>query len=233
MSASPSLSGSVSAGLHAARANLVPGLFLQGIALSVVLSYYFYPPATELLGRLSAFRAETGFLFSMCSTALAGGLLPFLILRFFGSPEARMPWSMGVLVTCFWGYKGFEVDLWYRALAWIFGEGNGFWTVAAKTLCDQAIYCPIIAIPFTVFVYAWGLSGFNMRATLQDLRQPNWYARRVLTPLLSNLGIWLPACAIIYSLPTALQVPLQNMVLAFFTLILAHLTAKEHRRHEA
>ncbi len=62
-----------------------------------------------------------------------------------------------------------------------------------------------------------------MSAVSADLRSGRWYSRRVLTPLISNLAVWLPAVTIIYSLPPALQLPMQNLVLVFFTLILAHL----------
>jgi hypothetical protein len=47
--------------------------------------------------------------------------------------------------------------------------------------------------------------------------------------LLSSLGVWLPAVAIIYTLPTPLQLPLQNVVLCFFTLLLAHLARHTKR----
>jgi hypothetical protein len=49
-----------------------------------------------------------------------------------------------------------------------------------------------------------------------------WYRRKVLPVLISNLGVWVPTVCIIYALPTALQLPLQNLVLCFFTLLLAH-----------
>ncbi len=88
------------------------------------------------------------------------------------------------------------------------------------------VYCPAFAVPFTVLVYTLGEQNFSLSAVWQDFRSPGWYARRVLTPLISNLGIWLPSVAIIYSLPSPLQLPLQNLVLIFFTLILAHLTRR-------
>jgi hypothetical protein len=48
----------------------------------------------------------------------------------------------------------------------------------------------------------------------------------VLPILIANWGIWTPAVAIIYLLPTALQLPMQNIVLCFFTLLLATITRR-------
>jgi hypothetical protein len=44
--------------------------------------------------------------------------------------------------------------------------------------------------------------------------------------MIANIAVWIPAVAIIYALPTALQLPLQNLVLLFFTLLLAHLNCR-------
>jgi hypothetical protein len=175
---------------------------------------------------LSEFRSHTGLLFGIVSTGLCGGLIPVILLRLFARKQVAQSWAMGLLVTIFWAYKGLEVEVWYRILGAVFGNAPEVETVVYKTLCDQFIYCPLVAIPLSVLVYSWGQYGFSVSRTWQDIRTPGWYTRRVFTPLLSNLGIWLPACVIIYSLPTSLQLPLQNLVLVFFTLILSHLTCK-------
>jgi hypothetical protein len=59
-----------------------------------------------------------------------------------------------------------------------------------------------------------------------DIRAGGWYRRRVLHVLISNLGVWVPAVCIIFALPTPLQLPLQNIVLCFFSLLLAHVMPK-------
>lgn len=217
------LSNALRAGLRAARANLVPGLLLQAAALAIVCAFYFSPSVNHALDRLAQYRTATGFRFSIVSTALCGGIIPFLYLRTFTPAGHRPSYGYGAAITAFWGYKGFEVDLWYRFVGKIFGQDHHPLTVALKTVADQFVYCPILAIPLTVLVYFWTESGFSAGAVITDLRQGQWYARRVLTPLVSNLGIWLPAVMIIYSLPPALQLPMQNIVLVFFTLILSHL----------
>jgi hypothetical protein len=222
--AAPTREAPWAAGLRGARANLLPGLALQAFALALVLAYFWHAPTHAALDRLSAWRSELGVTFASLSTGLFGGLLPFLYLK---ATSDRYTWPQGALITAFWAYKGLEIDLWYRALAHLVGEGHAPATVATKMLLDQFLYCPLIAIPLTTLAYAYAETHFNARAVLTDLRAPRWYARRVLPLLLSNLGVWVPAVCIIYALPTPLQLPLQNIVLCFFTLLLAHLARQQ------
>jgi len=91
---------------------------------------------------------------------------------------------------------------------------------------DQFVYCPLFAVPITVLVYAWIEEHYRAAPVVTDVRAGQWYRRRVVPVLISNFGVWIPAVCIIYALPTPLQLPLQNIVLCFFTLLLAHVTAK-------
>ena len=213
--------------LRGARAHVGPGLVLQAGALGLVLAYYYCAPARALLARLLELRQQTGFAFAVVSTGLFGGLLPFLYLRGGGGSPARYGWRQGAALTAFWAYKGIEVDLFYRILAHTVGAGHEAGTILRKVMIDQLAYCPLFAVPVTVAVYEWVEARFDFAAVFADWRAPRWYLRRTLPVLISNLGVWVPAVAIIYSLPTPLQLPLQNLVLCFFTLVIAHQT----RRH--
>jgi hypothetical protein len=212
------------AGLRGARANLVPGLVLQAAALALVIAYYRHEPTRAALERLSAWRAEVGVIFAIVSTGLFGGVLPFLYLKLQRATRSRYTWAQGTALVVFWAYKGFEIDLWYRILAYIVGEGVDVGTIAFKTVLDQLVYCPLFAVPVTALIYDWVNGHFDARAVAADFRTPRWYVRRVLPMLISNLGVWVPAVCIIYALPTPLQLPLQNVVLCFFTLLIAHLS---------
>ena len=58
-------------------------------------------------------------------------------------------------------------------------------------------------------------------------REPHWYATRCLPLLMANLGVWVPAVAVIYALPLALQLPVMNLVLCLFVLFVMILTREE------
>jgi hypothetical protein len=217
-------------GLRGARANVVPGLVLQALAVAVAIGYYWVPFVHAALSRLEQMHQSMGLLFSVASTGICGGVVPFIYLHFEqrdvgGNP--RYDWWQGLGLTVFWAYKGIEVDLWYRLQAHLFGNGHGLGTIATKVVMDQLVYCPVFAVPVTAAVYQLVDSGYNGRSLVDDIRKRRWYMRKVLPVLISNLGVWVPAVVVIYVLPTALQLPLQNLILCFYTLIVAHQTRYE------
>jgi len=195
-------------GLLGARANLVPGVALQLVALALVIGYYFQPSIHAALSQLAQERERAGVVLGILSTGLCGGVLPFLYLHFFTRGRGGVPrydWGQGAALTAFWAYKGLA-------------------TIAVKVLFDQFGYCPAFAVPVTAAVYQWVDSRFDGRVLVEDIRAGKWYWRKVLPVLLSNMGVWIPAVAIIYALPTPLQLPLQNVILCFYTLVVAHQT---------
>jgi len=211
------------AGVRAARATLVPGIALQVAAVSLVLAYYRSDAARSSINTLAELHERMGILFGVISTAIFGGLIPFLYLKARPQTRAGFTWSGGAALTAFWAYKGFEVDAWYHLQAWLVGAENDVGTIAIKTFLDQFVYCPFLAVPVTVLVIEWIYAEFRFAPIAADIRAGGWYRRRVLHVLISNLGVWIPAVCIIYALPTALQLPLQNLVLCFWTILLAHI----------
>ena len=162
-----------------------------------------------------------------CPTGLCGGVLPFFYLHFSKRDESGNPqysWAQGAALTAFWAYKGLEVDIWYRIQAHTVGTGHDPVTIAIKVLLDQFGYCPAFAVPVTAAVYQWVDARFYGAGLIADIRMGRWYQRKVLPVLISNLWVWIPAVAIIYALPTPLQLPLQNIILCFYTLVVAHQT---------
>ncbi|PTY01150.1 hypothetical protein [Opitutus sp. ER46] len=218
------------AGLRGARANLAPGLVLQLLALLIVVAYYQHAPSQRAINALAHLHERAGVMFGIVSTGLCGGVIPFLYLRCRRATRDRFTLAGGATLIAFWAYKGLEVDLWYRFLAFVVGSGNEVGTVVTKMALDQFVYCPVFAVPVTVVVYEWIETRFRGTVLLADMRQGQWYRRRVLPVLLSNLGVWVPAVCIIYALPTPLQLPLQNLVLCFFTLLLATISARPTAR---
>lgn len=214
------------AGLEGARANVLPGLVLQVVALSLVLGYYFAPGVAETLRGLTALRARWGVGFSMLSTAIAGGVIPWIYLRVMPATRARYDAAQGLGLVFFWALKGLEVHALYAILAALVGTEPSVGTVLTKSVLDQLVYGPLWAVPGMWIGYQWIEHHFNFAPVWSRMRQRGWYARDLLPVFIANFGIWAPTVALIYVLPVPLQLPMQNLVLCFFTLLMAHLSQR-------
>jgi hypothetical protein len=210
--------------LRAARANLGPGLALQAFAGALVAAYFLDEKTRAALDALAGFRERVGLPFALVSTACFGGLLPALMLRLMPAPpQGRHDSRQVAALTLFWAYKGWEVSFFYGLLALFVGEGRDFGTIATKTFIDQCVYSPFFTVPCAWFFYFWVENRFALAPVLTEFRRPGWFGR--LVPLqVAGWGVWVPAVAIIFQLPTSLQLPLQNLVCCFYTLLVAFLT---------
>jgi hypothetical protein len=206
--------------LEAARANLIPGLILQAFALGVLLAYYFHGPSRHVMDSLADLKSRWGWRYSFAATALFGGLIPFLYLRFNRRTRASTPLSHGLFYLIFWAVKGVEVDLFYQAQGLIFGNDTAVSTIAAKVAVDQLVYSVFWATPGAQIAFYWKDAGFSFART-RALRWFRFWRENMPKAVIALWAVWVPAVTIIYSLPPALQIPLFNIVLCFYALLFA------------
>ncbi|MDA3899638.1 MAG: hypothetical protein PF637_03855 [Spirochaetes bacterium] len=202
------------------KRNLIPGLILQSIALTLVVSYYFMPPTKGFFNHLGEIKTRYGFLYSSLATALFGGTIPFFIMLGMKRINKGKRLSDFLFLTLFWGFKGIEIDLLYRFMGFLFGTEPSFSVVAPKVLVDQFIYGPLWAGPSMTIAYLFKDNFFSVKSVRNELKKETLF-RRIVIVWCSSLVIWIPAVSIIYSLPQNLQLPLFNIILCFFALILA------------
>lgn len=204
----------------AVKTNLVPGLILQFMGLMLVLGYYYVPAITNWCQVITDLKAEYGILFSCISTSVAGGLIPALFLLYTGKVESGQAVKVILFYVIFWFYKGGEASLFIDYQAQWFGEDASFSIIARKVFVDQFIYNPFYSVPSIAIIYFWKDSAFSYTLLKQGLNREMFF---VIIPsvLVSVWVVWIPMCSIIYTLPTPLQVPLNNIVLCFFVLIIS------------
>ena len=210
----------LSVGLRAARANLIPGLIIQAAVVTLVLAYYFWEPARGWMEKLAELKREGGYLFSLASGVLAGGLLPELLtVAVFQRRRVRREnlssFSFG---AGFWGLMAIVVDAFYRGQALLFGSEVDFDTVLKKTLLDQFLFTPFVTIPLTVVIFEWRQAGYRFASILRSLNV-GFYRRKVLPAVVSGLGFWLPVVILVYCLPPLLQFPLFTLALTLWVMI--------------
>jgi len=218
-------------GLSSARENALPGLVLWLAATLIVLGYYLWPPMTSLLKDLGQLKLAGGFLYSAIATALFGGLIPFL-WRQMKSRKGSLSepwgsaWKAGLFLSLFWAYKGVEVDAFYRLQAFVFGNGADAATIIPKVLVDQFIYNPVWAGWTQLVAYYFLEQKFRI-SSLGDKALWSTIGQRLVTILISTWGVWIPMVSIIYAMPSTLQIPLFNIALCFWSILLASITKEK------
>jgi len=202
------------------RTNLITGVVVWSFGLLIILSYHWSPGFSRLLGNLGSLKKEWSYLYSCISTAFFGGLVPYLFLYYRGMLPVGCKLSWLLFFLIYWGIKGMEVDAFYRLQGYLFGYESNFITILTKVLVDQFVYCIFWSAPFTALFYGWKKAGFKL------VKDPPWLSARFICEesiflLISTWIIWIPSVSIIYAMPENLQIPLFNITLCFFVLVIS------------
>lgn len=201
------------------RRNRVPAFILQSCAALVLVAYFFVPASQPFFTRLAGWKAAYGYLFSAISTMIFGGLVSWGVLWYRGRIPKGMVLKQGLFFLTYWALQGIMVDTLYRFQETWFGQAHDPWTILKKVLVDQGPYNLFYATPASLLFYTWKDANFSIKTTRQKLRhQPGQRYWRI---MISVWIVWIPSVTMIYMLPADLQIPLFNLVLCFFTLLLA------------
>ncbi len=206
-------------GWGGAKSNLVPGIVLWAAGLILVISYYQIEAVASVLDQVGEIKVAYSPWFAIVSTALFGSLIPWLVQAFFLKEGERQPFRQVPLLLIFWGFHGWQVDWLYRIQAGLFGNGIDFLTIFKKTLVDEFVWVPFFAVWQLVLGYLFiekNCSFKECRAALK--RKP--FLQRAIPLMITNWVVWIPAVSLIYLFPLPLQLPLMNLILALWCLIL-------------
>ncbi len=200
------------------RQNWLPCVLLNVLAVALVVSYYRWPALAGMWSAIGAFKTRWSFLFSCFSTMFAAAVMPFFVQWAMGTlPGGDKGRKLGLRML-FWGYRGMEIDLFYRAQGWIFGQGNDPATLVTKVAVDQFVMSPAWFVPTYVIALRWIEQGGSWARLRRSLDRDFW-TRTLPTVLVTNWLIWIPALALVYSLPAPLQFPLFAVVMCLFILV--------------
>ncbi|MCF2948321.1 hypothetical protein L0668_09405 [Paraglaciecola aquimarina] len=208
---------------RALKANFIPGVFLQVFALMIALSYFFWPASQSVFTFFADLKDTNGALYAIVSTALFGGVIPFLYLYLNG--KIAFSASKQFLFYVFiWALLGWIVNEFYLFQSYLFGDGNDWLTIIKKAAFDQFVFSAILTCPWLTLVYLWKDQRFSWARTRPLLGE--LVKVQIPTTVLTNWLIWIPAVCLIYTMPPNLQIPLFNLVLCFFVLIFAILQSE-------
>lgn len=215
--------------LRSLRLNMIPGLLLQGLMIGVAASYCLSPGIHRALMHLGSLKEHWGLLFSFLGTSAASSFLPELLRPFL--PKSARPaqepslTSRLLFAIPFWGIVGMQVDLFYRFQFLIFGPSDKLSVIAGKVLVDAFLYCPLLAIPEAVCVFVWRDHRFT-RHGFRGWTPLRFYALKIFPVLMTNWMVWIPVVSVIYSLPSALGIPLFIIAQAFWVMVFTTLSSK-------
>ncbi len=208
------------------RQNRLPCVLLNALVIALVASYYGVPAVAGAWAAVGEFKTRWSFAFSFVSTAFAAALMPTLVQRMMGTLPVRGQFQRLGLLVLFWGYRGMEIDLFYRVQGWLFGQGNDAATLMKKVFVDQFIASPLWFVPTFVIALRWVDCGGSWANTRASLGRSFWL-RTCPAVLVTNWLIWIPTVFLVYSLPAALQFPLFSVVMTFFILMVTLMTGED------
>ena len=214
-------------GLRAARANIVPGLIVQAVAVILVGAYYFYPPARGGFEQLALLKQRWGFAFSAISGILAGAVLPEIltVLVFQRGRVKRENWERMLFAACYWGSQSMVVDAFYRLQAELFGPQVDWPTVAKKVFVDQFVYTAFYASPMTMACFEWRNNHYRFEGMSRVLTW-RFFKNVVFPATVANWGVWIPVVCLVYVLPPLLQLPLFSLTLTFWSMLILWMTRR-------
>lgn len=186
--------------------------------------YYLVPAAKMAFDAVAEVKAHWGLWFVMPAQATAAAVLPFLMQRFQSGSHRRNEIGKLPFLVLLFAANGVLTDAFYKLQAALFGNNSGIGTIVIKTLVDQWLFSPLLAIPMLALGFTWSDNEFSFQRTLEELRS-GWYRSRVLPVWAVALTLWMPAVSIIYALPLALQFPIQVVVQCLWGLLLVVATS--------
>jgi hypothetical protein len=186
------------------RQNQTACLVLNVIVITLVTTYYQVPAVASVWEAVGEFKLRWSYAFSLTSTIFAAALMPFCIQALMGTLPAEG--------------RGKRL-----------GHGNDVSTLLKKVALDQFVFSPLWFVPTYLIALRWIDLGANWKLTRASLDREFW-TRTCPTVMVTNWLVWIPALALVYSLPAALQFPLFSVVMCFFILIVTLLAGKTEQR---
>ena len=205
-------------GLAAARANLVPMVMLWALAGVSVGAYYFLAPFREMLEPIAAWHGTWGWRAAFISQAVFCGILPGAFLLAIRSIRPQHPF-LTILAQSLWcGTFGICCNELFHLMARSFGDNAHVSTVLVKSAFDQFVWTVAVIAPANAVFFFWVGRDFSLERVKREWPSP-FFRRMVLPNLIPNWIVWIPMSLAIFAFPFPLQIHVNGIVCAFWTLM--------------
>ena len=204
----------------AVRANLLPGLLLQGLMAAFLFAYFTHEGTRRVLAVVAVVKQQAGYSFAFISYVVADAVLPEILrIAFFQSGRpSLLNLRRFLLGAPAWGLMGVVVDVFYRSQSGWFGDESTWTSVVPKVLVDQFLFSPFFGNPVMIGYFTLCGAGFGREGWRRIFRR-GFYGEKVMPVQVAGWLIWLPGVSLVYSMPPLLQIPVAVIISCFWILI--------------
>lgn len=212
------IAGALRIGWASVRANLMPMVILQCVAVGLVVAYYAIPSFRAALGPIAQWHRAQGWRAAFISQAIFCGAIPGIFLLAFRSIRPRRPFLTIFAQTLWCGGFGICCNALFHLMARLFGDNAHVLTVLAKAAVDQFVWTVLVIAPANALFYFWLGRDLSFARARKEWPRP-FFRRMVLPNLIPNWMVWIPVSLVVFSFPFSLQIHVNGLVCTFWTLM--------------
>ena len=214
-------------GWESARANAVPAAALWLFALCLVLAHRFVPAASAALESVRSWQETYGWRAVVASRIVFNGLVPGAFLLCVRSIRPRRPFVTIFAQTVFGCAFGLFCDAFFRLQsAWF---GTGIPALLLKTAVDQFVWTVLVISPINALFFFWASRDFSFERTRLEWPRDGVVRELVMPNLVANWFVFIPVALTTYLFPLDLQIHVNGLVGAFWTLLCLQIGARSGR----
>lgn len=217
---------------QAFMANIRPGAILWLFMLIFFVAYATNESFSSWLGKVSALKTSIGYPFSFAVYVLFAAFLPetLKILFFQKGRVTGQNFRNFVFVGLLFGMIGIITDIFYGFQALWFGETGGLQSLLLKAFVDQGLYSPIANF-ILVSIFFLRENGIR-KEVVKNILTAQFALAKVLPVVVAGWCVWIPGVMLVYSMPTALQLPVASLILCFWVLIFTFVASQKPTAQE-
>lgn len=212
---------------NALKDNWIPAVGIWVMGALIVYGFYQGGIVRTVTDEIMRLRGRFGLIYPISSMVVFGALLPSLTQIALRPADRRMALRRLPWLIPFWAYKGVEVEIFYSLQAVVWGDSPSFFTVAAKVATDQFIYNPILGAISLILYLRWVARRIGEIPAETKILTKGWYQQLVVPLLVATWALWIPAVTFVYMMPTALQLPMANLILWLWSMMLVFMAKQK------
>eukprot|EP00727_Mastigamoeba_balamuthi_P011764 m51a1_g721 hypothetical protein (300) ;mRNA; f:452980-454063 len=209
------------------RSQAKPGFLLLLFELVLLFLFYYAPVTKPAFKWVADLKTQWGFGFAALSTSLFCGLVPFAYLAATKQVPRRLLLPNLAFYVLFYAEHGIEVEAVYHLQGVMWGTHTTLRVTVIKTCFDQFVITLVWFLWKQSLVFLWRDCAFNFRRLKASLTR-RFFMVQVPAVQASSWMVWIPSAAVIYAMPAQLQLPMNNLVGCFWTLLLGVLARKRN-----